>query len=120
MYNLPHCLIDICLVYLDLFFLFLKYLRTKIDKLLDTNEVTINNSVKYLEETLVQTKRLMKNIDRMMIDLDNAVLRKGNNFEEIMENLNRTANNLEEFSKTIKEQPWSIIRKSAPKERKFE
>ncbi len=40
----------------------------KIDNLLDSNEENISSSVKHLEETLIQTKHLMKNIDKMMLD----------------------------------------------------
>ena len=92
---------------------------TKIDNLLTSNEENISNSVKHLEETLRQTKKLMNNIDKMMVDLDNVVKTKGNNFNEIMENLTRTTDNLEQFSRSIKERPWQLLRKSAPKERKI-
>jgi len=94
-------------------------MSTKVDRLLTSNEENISNSVTHLEETLVRTKKLMKNIDKMMVDLDHVVLTKGNDINEIMKNLSRTTNNLEEFSRSIKEQPWQLIRKSAPKERKI-
>ena len=98
----------------------LNRLGNNVDNLIASNEKNISSSVKNLDETLLQTKRLMKNIDKMMLDLDNVVLTKGNNFNEIMENLRRTTDNLEEFSQTIKEQPWQLIRRSPPKERKID
>lgn len=98
----------------------LNKLGKNIDTLIASNEESISNSVKNLDETLLQTKQLMKNIDKMMIDLNNVVLTEGNNFNEIMENLRRTTDNLTEFSQTIKEQPWQLIRKSPPKDRKID
>jgi len=97
-----------------------KEMGDKVDNLLASNEDNISNSVKHLEETLAQTKGLMKNIDKIMVDLDNVLLSKGSNFNEILENLNETTSNLEEFSRAIKEQPWQLIRKSAPKERQID
>lgn len=98
----------------------LNRMANKFDRLLAANETSISNSVKNLDETLAQTNILMKNIDKMMLDLDQAVLTKGDNFNQIIENLNRTSNNLEEFSRAIKERPWQLVRISAPKDRKFE
>jgi len=98
----------------------LNQLTDKVDNLLIANESNISNSVKHLEGTLQQTKKLMKSFDRMIVDLDNALLTKGTNFNEIIDNLKRTTNNLEEFSRSIKDRPWQLIRKSAPSERKTE
>lgn len=92
----------------------------KVDRLLTANEESISGSVKNLEATLEQTRKLMKNIDKMMLDLDRMVLTKSDNFNQIMENLSRTSNHLEEFSRSIKERPWQLIRKSAPRERKID
>lgn len=92
----------------------------KVDRLLAANEASISGSVKNLEATLEQSKILIKNIDKMMLDLDRMVLTKSDNFNQIMENLSRTSNHLEEFSRSIKERPWQLIRKSAPKERKID
>ncbi len=97
----------------------LNNLTDKLDNLLLTNESNISNSMKHLEETLQQTKSLMKHMDRMVRDLDNVVLTKGTNFNDIIDNLQRTTDNLEEFSRSIKERPWQLIRKSAPAERKI-
>ena len=92
-------------------------LTEKIDNILVDNESNISSSMKYLEETLYQTKNLINNVNRMVIDLDNIVLNKGTNLTHIVENLKRTTDNLEEFSRSIKERPWQLIRKSAPNER---
>ena len=94
-------------------------LTDKVDNLLISNESNISNSMQHLEETLEQTKQLMKHMDRMVVDLDNVVLNKGSNFNEIMDNLQRTTDNLEEFSRSIKDRPWQLIRKSAPSDRKI-
>ena len=47
------------------------------------------------------------------------IVTQNGNYDEIMDNLRRTSQNLDEFTKTIKEKPWSLIRKSAPKEREI-
>ncbi|MBN2012612.1 MCE family protein [candidate division KSB1 bacterium] len=98
----------------------LNSLTDKVDDLLLNNESNISNSMQHLEETLQQTKNLMKHVDRMIVDLDNVVLTKGTNFNEIMDNLQRTTGNLEEFSRSIKDRPWQLIRKSAPADRDIE
>ncbi|MBD3290291.1 MCE family protein [candidate division KSB1 bacterium] len=92
----------------------------KVDQLLAANEASISGSVKNLEATLEQTKVLLKTIDKIMLDLDRMVLTKSDNFNQIMDNLSQTSNHLEEFSRSIKERPWQLIRKSAPKERKID
>ncbi len=92
----------------------------KIDSLLNSNADPIRRSMMNLEETLAETKKMMRNMDRMMITFDESVLQKGENLEAIMDDLSQTAGNLEEFSRTIKERPWQLIRKSAPAERKIE
>ena len=98
----------------------LSKVSARLDRMLDSNEENISNSMQLLEEALTQTKGMMNNMNRMVNDLDTAVLQKGDNLEEIIDNLNQATSHLEEFSRQIKQQPWSLIRKSAPSERKID
>lgn len=92
----------------------------KMDEMLISNEENIANSLKHLDETLVQSKDLIERLDKMVVNLDNVVVTKGNNFIDIMDNLKKTTNHLEQFSRSIKERPWQLVRKSAPPERKIQ
>ncbi|MBN1155193.1 MCE family protein [candidate division KSB1 bacterium] len=97
----------------------LSNLSSRMNTLVESNQETISQSLVNLDETLVRTKNLVQNLDSMMQNVDNIVVTKGYHLSEIIENLNQTTNNLEEFSRSIKEQPWQLIRKSAPPERKI-
>ncbi len=95
-------------------------ISSKLDKMLGENQDQISASISNLEGTLEQSQNAIKEFQTTLSSLNSMMETQNVNYQTIMENLNRTAQNLEEFTTIIKEKPWSLIRKSAPAPRKFE
>lgn len=95
----------------------LNTMSNRLDTLLLDNQESISGSIQHLETTLVQTQELIQTMHEAMKNVDQMIVTQNGNYDEIMDNLRRTSRNLDEFTRTIKEKPWSLIRKSAPKER---
>lgn len=98
----------------------LSTLSSRMDAIVESNQETISQSLENLDETLIRTRSMMQNLANMIEHVDNIIVNKGYHLSEIIENLDQTTSNLEEFSRSIKEQPWQMIRKSAPPERAIE
>jgi len=92
-------------------------MTTRLDTLLNENQDAIARSVQHLEKTLAQSRELVQTMGETMKNVDHLIVTQNGNYDQIMENLRRTTRNLDEFTRTIKERPWSLIRKSAPRER---
>ncbi|HEX9975343.1 MAG TPA: MlaD family protein [bacterium] len=97
----------------------LSHISNRLDTLLLENHDSISRSIQNLEATLMQSQSLIKSMQEAMKNVDNMIVTQDGNYENIMENLNRTSRNLDEFTRSIKERPWSLIRKSAPQEREI-
>jgi phospholipid/cholesterol/gamma-HCH transport system substrate-binding protein len=95
----------------------LSQMSSRLDTILIENQDSISRSIQQLEATLAQSQELVRNMQQTMKNVNQMITTQDGNYNEIMENLNQTSRNLDEFSRTIKERPWSLIRKSAPKER---
>jgi phospholipid/cholesterol/gamma-HCH transport system substrate-binding protein len=95
----------------------LSQMSNRLDTILIENQDSISRSIQQLEATLAQSQELVRNMQQTMKNVNQMITTQDGNYNEIMENLNQTSRNLDEFSRTIKERPWSLIRKSAPKER---
>jgi phospholipid/cholesterol/gamma-HCH transport system substrate-binding protein len=95
----------------------LNHVSNQLDTLLIENQDSISRSIQHLETTLALSQELIKSLQETIKNIDQMIVMQNGNYDEIMENLRRTSRNLDEFTQTIKERPWSLIRKSAPKER---
>ncbi len=91
----------------------------ELDTLILKNQDSITNSINQLEMTLRESKQMMSEFRSTLGNMNQMVVSQDGNYDEIMDNLARTSRNLDEFTKIIKEKPWSLIRKSAPKEREI-
>ncbi|MFZ5519029.1 MAG: MlaD family protein [Candidatus Zhuqueibacterota bacterium] len=91
-----------------------------LDTLLLSNQQSITSSIQQLEGTLASTQELILDFQHTMKNVDQILMTQNGNYDQIMENLRRTSRNLDDFTTAIKERPWSLIRKSTPKERKVE
>ena len=54
-----------------------------------------------------------------MQNVNETFSQNSDSINEIVTNLDGLTRNLEEFTQTIKERPWNLVRKSAPPERKI-
>lgn len=97
----------------------LNHMSKSLDTLLFENQDTISHSIQNLEATLAQSQQLISNLQETMKNVNQVITTQHRNYSEIMENLNRTSRNLDVFSRTLTERPWSLIWKSAPREREL-
>ncbi|NOZ61184.1 MAG: MCE family protein [Calditrichaeota bacterium] len=95
-------------------------MSSKLDKMVGDNQDEISTSISHLEGTLKESKNAIKEFQSTLTMFNGMLSSQNVNYQDIMENLNRTTQNLDEFTKLIKEKPWSLIRKSAPAPREFE
>lgn len=95
----------------------LSQMSSRLDTLLIENQSSISRSVQHLEATLTQSQQLIRNMQETMKNVNQVIAAQTGNYDEIMDNLGRASRNLDEFSRTLKERPWSLVRKSAPKDR---
>ena len=91
----------------------------KLDGMLLENQDEISRSFQELESTLSQSRKMIKEFQTTMENVNRMLISQNGNYDEIMKNLNRTTRNLDEFTRLIKERPWSLIRKSPPNEREI-
>ncbi len=89
------------------------------DNLLEENQQSIAGSIKQLEKTMEQSQQTIAQLQQTIKNVNNMLASQTGNYDEIMNNLNRTSRNLDEFTRLIKEQPWSLVRKSVPEEREI-
>ncbi len=81
------------------------------------NDSSLSNSVAGLETLLNEGVTTLNSVEDMVSKVDQTLLTNQQQYNQIITNLNSTTENLNNFSQTIKEQPWSVIRKSSPPER---
>jgi phospholipid/cholesterol/gamma-HCH transport system substrate-binding protein len=81
------------------------------DATITENRADLRQAVAELRQTLTSTSSLAGQLDRTMnINAENI--------DELLENLRHTAENLKEFTDTIKTRPYSLIHASGPPERR--
>lgn len=90
-----------------------------INRILQENDSTLHRSLTALDELLSQSKTAVLHLDQLMSNLNHALIRSDKSLSVLLENLTRSTEDLQEFSQSIKEQPWNLVRKSHPPERKL-
>ena len=85
----------------------------------DTSQLNSGRLINNLEATTANAQRLIEQMNSTLENMQGTVAINNRNIYETMENFERVSQNFEEFSRMIKEQPWLLVRKSAPPERKI-
>lgn len=88
-------------------------------KLMDDNDVNFSEFLANLKTTTDATNELINEIRGTVKNLESLMTANHSNISETLENFQAASQNLEEFSRILKEQPWLLVRKSAPPEREF-
>ena len=83
------------------------------------NRTNLDSTIANIEQTTRKTTELIDDLQVTLAQFRIMVTNNGTNFAEIMENFQYASQNLEEFSRVIKERPWLLVRKSSPPERKL-
>ena len=90
---------------------------TKIDTMLQQNDLALNSMIKHLDSSVVESKNLLMQTQNSLKSLDNMVTSNSSTYQSILNSLERSTYNFEEFSRSISDRPWNLIRKSNPKPR---
>lgn len=88
-------------------------------ELMEKNEGNLSEVFGNLKTTTQATNQLISKIHTTVENLESLMSSNNSNVIEIVENFQTTSQNLMEFSRLLKEQPWLLVRKSAPPERDF-
>ncbi len=94
-------------------------ISTKLDQLMGENAQTVDATVGHLNTTLTRIDTLLQSLNQSMRLLNEVAAANQRNLHETMANFERASNDFAQFSRTLKERPWNLIRKSAPPERKL-
>jgi len=97
----------------------LQSLGAKIDTMMATNTSALASTMTQLNVTLARADTLLLALNRATQSLDGMVGHNQASFSEAMQNLQDATQHFEQFSRTIKERPWNLVRKSNPPERKL-
>ena len=91
---------------------------TQLTKLLENNDGDISEILANLKTTTEATNQLITEMQTTVENFESLMSSNNSSIVEIVENFQTTSQNLEEFSRILKEQPWLLVRKAAPPERK--
>lgn len=91
---------------------------SNLDNMLIKNDSALTQSVTKLNVLLEQSGKTVEHVNELLYDFDYGISAHETEFEQIIDNLDSMTRNLVEFSNTIKERPWSALRKEYPPERK--
>ncbi len=97
----------------------LQSLSGKLDQMMANNTEGLQNTLKQLNGTLAHADTLLVALSRTSQSVNGIVAHNQTSFYEAMQNLQDATQNFEQFSRSIKERPWNLVRKSNPSERKL-
>lgn len=97
----------------------LALISSDLREFMDMNDNNFSEFLANLKTTTDATDELIREIRSTVRNLELLMSANNANVADILENFQSTSQNLEEFSRIIKEQPWLLVRKSAPSERKY-
>jgi uncharacterized coiled-coil protein SlyX len=81
------------------------------------NDTALSNSVHHLETLLNQSMETLDSVNGVLAEVDRSIFENQHQYNQIMDNLNSMTKNINDFSQTIKERPWMLVRKTVPPER---
>ncbi len=96
----------------------LKGTLASIDTIIVANESVLEKGIEEVPAVLERTKVVLENLEATTRHLDRMITVNSENYSEIIQHMQRTAENLEAFTQSIKERPWLLVRKAAPEVRK--
>lgn len=89
------------------------------DRMIAQNESTLTQSVQNLEQLLRSSQETVEHVNTLLQGVDKSLISNKAQLQQIVENLNSITNNLNEFSRQLKERPWSAVRKTHPPQREL-
>ena len=95
----------------------MKNISKNLDAITDTTGGKLVKVMVNMETTTANAAKLVSELNESMRVFQTTMLVNNQNLVEIMKNFQSVSQNFEAFSKSIKQQPWLLIRKSAPPDR---
>ena len=71
-----------------------------------------------LRESIIELRKALANADTLTDQLNGTLNANSGNIDDILENFRQASENLKEFTETIKNRPYTLLRNAAPKSRK--
>jgi phospholipid/cholesterol/gamma-HCH transport system substrate-binding protein len=90
---------------------------SKANTLTDHLDAVVVENRKEIHDTLLRLQTSLADAERMINDLDDTLGANRGNLDETLENIRATSENLKEFTDTLKQRPYSLIRIKAEKDR---
>lgn len=90
-----------------------------INSVVVSNDSTIHQNMAALHALLLESKTAIGQLNSTLSGLDGMIVQNRQNYHNVMNHLQTISANMEQFSQGIKEQPWSLVRKNYPPERKL-
>jgi phospholipid/cholesterol/gamma-HCH transport system substrate-binding protein len=97
----------------------LQSVGSRLDQMMDNNTQVVQNTLGQLNSTLARADTLLITLSRTTQSVNGMVAQNQASLYEAMQNLQDASQNFEQFSRSIKERPWNLVRKSNPPERKL-
>ena len=86
---------------------------------MDKNKGNLGDILTNLKTTTDATNKLVSQLQATVKNLESMSQSNNSNIAETVRNLQSATQNLAEFTRMLKEQPWLLVRKAAPPERKL-
>jgi phospholipid/cholesterol/gamma-HCH transport system substrate-binding protein len=87
------------------------------NKLTDHLDSVVVENRKEIHDTILRLQSSLAEAERMIDDLDDTLGANRGNLDETLENIRATSENLKEFTDTLKQHPYSLIRIKTEKDR---
>ena len=89
----------------------------KANKLTDHLDSVVVENRKEIHDTLVRLQSSLADAEKLIVNLDDTLGANRGNLDETLENIRATSQNLKEFTDTVKQRPYSLIRVKTEKDR---
>jgi len=90
-----------------------------LNELMASNRGHLDDTMVHLQKTTKETSELIADLRKSLKQFEGVVSANGSSIVEILENFQFASQNLEEFTRTVKERPWLLVRKAAPPKREL-
>ena len=94
-------------------------LGERLDKIMGDNTETLQTSLLRLNDTMARADTVLQTFHQTMQVLNGMMVANEAGLNESMQNFEKASQNFEQFSRTIKERPWTLVRKAGPPEREL-
>jgi phospholipid/cholesterol/gamma-HCH transport system substrate-binding protein len=89
----------------------------KANKLTDHLDAVVVENRKEIQDTLLRLQASLADAEKLIVNLDDTLGANRGNLDETLENIRATSQNLKEFTDTLKQHPYSLIRIKTEKDR---